>query len=165
MSDALPDPSTVHLRRLVARRSLAERESVPIESVDLDEAAASGPGADAVTDRVEATLQDIPDPTAPLSRGEAIAFEAVIRTDGTRPTMLVRDDAVDTDHPLAGDWAGTLTATRDTMRDRVGAVGRIEPANYGVKRLAPGIAHRPLGSLPGDGRGWVFGARPHDARR
>ncbi|MGH3977563.1 MAG: hypothetical protein ACRDRZ_00950 [Pseudonocardiaceae bacterium] len=102
---------------------------MPIESVDLDEAAVSGPGADAVTDRVEATLQDIPDPTAPLSRGEAIAFEAVIRTDGTRPTMLVRDDAVDTDHPLAGDWAGTLTATRDTMRDRVGAVGRIEPAN------------------------------------
>ncbi|MEU4425538.1 trypsin-like peptidase domain-containing protein [Actinoplanes sp. NPDC024001] len=31
---------------------------------------------------------------------------------------------------------------------------------YGVKRLAPGIAHRPLGSLAGDTRAWVFG---HDA--
>jgi len=163
VSGPLPDPSTAHLRRLVAGRSLADREGVPIESADLDEAAAGGLGVDAVTDRVEATLQDISDrmppdevgdprdfhralgillretrraagkldadPTAPLSRGEAIAFEAVIRTDGTRPTMLVRDDAVDTNHPLAGDWAGTLTATRDRMRDRMGAVGRIEPAN------------------------------------
>lgn len=31
---------------------------------------------------------------------------------------------------------------------------------YGVKRLAPGAVHRPLGSLPGDAREWVFG---HDA--
>jgi hypothetical protein len=31
---------------------------------------------------------------------------------------------------------------------------------YGVKRLAPGIAHRPLGTLPGDTHAWVFG---HDA--
>ena len=31
---------------------------------------------------------------------------------------------------------------------------------YGVKRLAPGMTHRPLGSLPGDKRRWVFG---HDA--
>ena len=31
---------------------------------------------------------------------------------------------------------------------------------YGVKRLAPGMTHRPLGSLPRDKRRWVFG---HDA--
>jgi hypothetical protein len=31
---------------------------------------------------------------------------------------------------------------------------------FGVKRLAPGIAHQPLGSLEGDSRRWVFG---HDA--
>jgi hypothetical protein len=28
---------------------------------------------------------------------------------------------------------------------------------YGVKRLAPGTAHKPLGSLAGDPRHWVFG--------
>ncbi len=31
---------------------------------------------------------------------------------------------------------------------------------YGVKRFAPGIVHKPLGTLTGDIRGWVFG---HDA--
>ena len=31
---------------------------------------------------------------------------------------------------------------------------------YGVKRLAPGNAHKPLGSLQGDQRGWVFGHDP-----
>jgi hypothetical protein len=31
---------------------------------------------------------------------------------------------------------------------------------FGVKRLAPGIAHKPLGQIPQDTRNWVFG---HDA--
>jgi hypothetical protein len=31
---------------------------------------------------------------------------------------------------------------------------------YGVKRLAPGTAHRPLGSLEGDPHRWVFGHDP-----
>jgi hypothetical protein len=31
---------------------------------------------------------------------------------------------------------------------------------FGVKRLAPGIAHKPAGTLPGDSKQWVFG---HDA--
>lgn len=68
-------------------------------------------------------------PDAPLGPGETSALEAVIRTDGTRPTLLVRDAAVDAAHPLAGDWRDTFAATRDTMRQRCQAVGRIEPAN------------------------------------
>jgi hypothetical protein len=51
----------------------------------------------------------------------------VIRTDGTRPTLLVRNDAVDADHPTAGDWAGVLATTREAMRPWLQAVGRIEP--------------------------------------
>jgi hypothetical protein len=31
---------------------------------------------------------------------------------------------------------------------------------YGVKRLAPGNAHKPLGSVRGDYRRWVFGYDP-----
>lgn len=69
------------------------------------------------------------DPSGPMSRGDAQAFEAVIRADGTRPTLLVRDDVVDPAHPLAGTWSGTFAATRDTMRDRCRAIGRIEPMN------------------------------------
>lgn len=79
------------------------------------------------TARAARKLDD--DPDAPLTADESAAFEAVIRTDGTRPSLLVRDDAVDPNHPLAGDWRDTLDGTRDTMRDLIRAVGRIEPAN------------------------------------
>lgn len=69
------------------------------------------------------------DPSRPLSPGDNQALEAVIRADGTRPTLLVRDDVVDAAHPLAGVWTDTFTATSAAMRDRCRAVGRIEPVN------------------------------------
>lgn len=69
------------------------------------------------------------DPTAELTRGDEMAFEAVVRTDGTRPSLLVRDDAVDPGHPLAGDWQDVLAQTSDDLRDTLRAVGRVEPAN------------------------------------
>ncbi len=78
MSGPLPDPSTAHLRRLVAGRSLADREGVPIESADLDEAAAGGLGVDAVTDRVEATLQDISDRMPPDEVGDPRDFHRAL---------------------------------------------------------------------------------------
>ena len=163
MNEPLPEPSNTHLRRLVAGRSRASREGVSAESMNLEALEDARPDADAVTGRIEATLDETlkrmppdeigdprefrhalgillaeteravrkldADPAAPLSRSEALALEAVIRTDGTRPTLLVRDDAVDVEHPLAGDWSGTLALTRDTMHDRIRAVGRIEPAS------------------------------------
>jgi hypothetical protein len=163
MTAVLPDPSTRHLRSLVAARSVADREGIPVESVDQDEAEVAPPRAGDVTGRVEAalasTLDRVPpdevgdprefrralevllretqrvarklddDPGAPLTPTETAVFEAVIRTDGTRPSLLVRGDAVDPQHPLAGDWSGTLAATRDALRGRIRAVGRVEPAN------------------------------------
>jgi hypothetical protein len=153
MTDAL------HLRSLVTRRSLAERQGVDLESVDDAEAGRAGPGAADVTGRVEASLERIPadeigdprdfrralevllraadeaarkldtDAGAPLTPDDVTAFEAVVRADGTRPSLLVRDDAVDPDHPLAGAWAGDIRATQEALRPRIRAVGRIEPAN------------------------------------
>jgi hypothetical protein len=58
-----------------------------------------------------------------------MVFEAVVRADGSRPSLLVRDGAVDAGHPTAGDWSGTLAETRDVLRGPIGAVGRVEPAN------------------------------------
>jgi Trypsin-like peptidase domain len=69
------------------------------------------------------------DPDAPLTPGEMTALEAVVIADGTRPTLLVRDDAVDPDHPLAGTWRDDLAATRAALAGRIRAVGRVEPAN------------------------------------
>ncbi len=127
------------------------------ESMSTDEVGSSG--ADEITSRLEATLQRMPpeeigdprefrraldvllrttqraarkldsDPGAPLSPDEFGAMEAVIRTDGTRPSLLVQDDAVDPTHPLAGDWSDTLAGTREALRGAIRAIGRIEPAD------------------------------------
>jgi len=79
------------------------------------------------TDRAARKL--VADPRAVLSPGEASALEAVVRTDGTRPSLLVRGGAADPQHPLAGDWSGTIATTSAAMRLRCRAVGRIEPAD------------------------------------
>jgi V8-like Glu-specific endopeptidase len=71
------------------------------------------------------------DPWASLDRDASFAVEAVIRTDGTRPSLLVKNGTVDPDHPLARDWRDTLFAVRDKLRGRIAAVGRVEPATPG----------------------------------
>jgi Trypsin-like peptidase domain len=72
------------------------------------------------------------DPAAPLTRLEATVFEAVVRIDGSRPSLLVRDGAVDAEHPTAGDWSTTLAETQDRLRGPIAAIGRVEPANPGA---------------------------------
>lgn len=162
MNAVLPDASTQHLRALVAARTMADRESISLESISTEEVALAPPRADDVAGRVEEVLgtamelvpDEMGDPVefhraldvllrfahgtarkldedsaAPLTPIDAIVLEAVIRTDGTRPSLLVRDGAVDPEHPLAGTWRDTLAATQETMRAGVEAVGRVEPAN------------------------------------
>ena len=68
------------------------------------------------------------DPEAALSRGEALTLEAVVRTDGSRPSLLIRNGMVDAEHPLAGDWGPALADTAARLRGKLQAVGRIEPA-------------------------------------
>ncbi len=75
------------------------------------------------------------DPEARLDSNEQLTLEAVIRTDGTRPTLLVRGDTVNPEHPLAGAWKDTLFSVRDRMRKRAAAVGRIEPDNGSPTRF------------------------------
>jgi V8-like Glu-specific endopeptidase len=74
-------------------------------------------------------------PEAPLDRNEDLTMEAVIRTDGTRPTLLIRNNTINPDHPLAGSWRDTLFSIRDTVRARAAAIGRIEPANASPTRF------------------------------
>jgi V8-like Glu-specific endopeptidase len=74
-------------------------------------------------------------PEARLDANEQLVLEAVIRTDGTRPTLLVRNNTINPDHPLAGGWRDTLFAIRDTVRARAAAIGRIEPANGSPTRF------------------------------
>lgn len=145
------------LRRLVTERSRADQAGVTLESVPVKEA--TPPGAAEVTGRVEqaarhmAERQDVDDrdfrraldlwlrttdraarrldnnPHAPLPPDEVYALEAVVRADGTRPSLLVRNATVDPRQPLAGAWTGQLTAAGDQLTRAVAATGRIEPAH------------------------------------
>jgi hypothetical protein len=145
------------LRRLVTERSRADQTGVTLESVPLAEAAP--PGAAEVTGRVEQAarhMADRPDvddrdfrraldlwlrttdraarrlddnPDAPLPPDEVYALEAVVRADGTRPSLLVRNGVVDPVQPLAAGWTGQLTAAGDELTRAVAAIGRVEPTH------------------------------------
>ena len=145
------------LRRLVTERSRADQTGVTLESVRLEEAAP--PGAAEVTGRIEqaarhmAERQDVDDrdfrraldlwlrttdraarrlddnPDAPLPPDEVYALEAVVRADGTRPSLLVRSGVVDPVQPLAAGWTGQLTAAGDELIRAVAAIGRVEPTH------------------------------------
>jgi hypothetical protein len=145
------------LRHLVTERSHADQTGVTLESVPRAEAAP--PGAAAVTGRVEQAarhMADRPDvddrdfrraldlwlrttdraarrldnnPDAPLPPDEVYALEAVVRADGTRPSLLVRSGAVDPVQRLAASWTRQLTAAGDELTRAAAAIGRVEPTH------------------------------------
>ena len=66
-------------------------------------------------------------PGSRLTVDDARTLEAVIRADGTRPSLPVHDARVDPHHPLAGDWSATLASTQDALAPSIRAIGRVEP--------------------------------------
>ena len=68
------------------------------------------------------------DASAPISRNDELALEAVIVADGSRPSLLLRDGRVDPRHPLIGDWSDEFSDRGDWLADTARSVGRIEPA-------------------------------------
>jgi hypothetical protein len=145
------------LRRLVTERSQADQTGVTLESVPRAEAAPLGvaevtgrveeaaqhmagrPDVDdrdfrraldlwlRATDRAARRLDDNPD--APLPPDEVYALEAVVRADGTRPSLLVRNGVVDPVQPLAAGWTRQLTAAGSELTKAVAAIGRVEPTH------------------------------------
>jgi len=145
------------LRLLVAERSHADQAGVTLESVPRGEKAPPGaaevtgrveqaaphladrPGVDdrdfrraldlwlSTTDRAARRLDD--DPDAALPPDEVYALEAVVRADGTRPSLLVRNGVVDPLQPLAAGWSGQLAAAGHELTRAVAAVGRVEPTH------------------------------------
>jgi hypothetical protein len=57
------------------------------------------------------------------------ALEAVVRADGTRPSLLVRNNVVDPVQPQAVGWTGQLTAACDELTRAVAVIGRVEPTH------------------------------------
>lgn len=143
---------------IAARRTAAKAgngfESVTSEMIDDSEP----PCADDVMNEVVANLQALPedekgDPATfkaalgilvqhsetalkrfragnrdPFGRDERASLEAVIKADGSRPSLLLRRGEANANHPLARSWANSIVATRDTIRKLALSVGRIEPA-------------------------------------
>lgn len=66
--------------------------------------------------------------TAPVSVDEILAVEAVIRADGSRPSLIVEEGWVDSSHPFARRWEDQLVTARDGIRLFSAATGRIQPA-------------------------------------
>jgi serine protease len=146
--------STGHLRRLLTASAAGGHEGAGLEAL---EAAGTPPPSADVLARVDKAMKAIPpdemgdpgefrraletlyrvveptidklhaDPNAPLSPHETLGLEAVIKTDGSRPTLLLRNGLPPENHPLAGNWADQLVAQRQTIRTAAGAIGRIEP--------------------------------------
>lgn len=159
----LSESTARQLRTLVALPSLAQNRQVPLESLDITEAAQEPPQVEDVVQRLtsalatpnggspmasanareygraltvltqkaaETTRKMNEDPRAPLTPSDAMALEAVIRADGTRPTFTIRDGVVDPhhqNHPLTGSWGDLIASTRSTLGAAIRAIGRVEP--------------------------------------
>jgi trypsin-like peptidase len=53
-------------------------------------------------------------------------LEAIVRTDGSRPSFMIRDGAVDLTTSPAGTWTDSITVSADLLRDAFDCVGRVD---------------------------------------
>ena len=53
-------------------------------------------------------------------------LEAIIRSDGSRPSFLIRNGDVDRTTSPIGDWADTLDTSAELLADAIACVGRID---------------------------------------
>ncbi|MGE3874949.1 MAG: serine protease [Parvibaculaceae bacterium] len=70
----------------------------------------------------------------PFARDERGALEAVVKADGSRPALLLKEGEANANHPLAGAWKDSIVSTRDAVRDLASSVGRIEPTDASSTR-------------------------------
>ena len=162
MDEALDPLWLQRNRRILAMRSAqdVELESAPIE--ESPESAGALPHPDDVLGRVEAVARQMPerergDPAefrkaletlfehgkpaltklagdAPLSADEGVALEAIVETDGSRPSFLLEDGLPPLAHPFLGDWEGALLQARETVKVIAAAVGRVQPTKGSASR-------------------------------
>jgi hypothetical protein len=66
------------------------------------------------------------EPPENFTLGEHIGLESVILTDGTRPSLIVRNGFVDLQAPDVGDWSMGLNRFQNEIRKVTTSVGRID---------------------------------------
>lgn len=148
--------ATIAMRHAVKRNGGTLEEGSPV--LEGLEAVAAAPHPDDVAALVESTLSSIPDDEkgdpiqfrkavdlvvshsrealrqygiAPehVGRDGQASLEAVVKADGSRPSLLLRDGVANKDHPLAGQWRNSIGEYRDKVKKLADSVGRIGPAS------------------------------------
>ena len=69
-----------------------------------------------------------------LAPDEGFALEAIIETDGSRPSFLLDNALPPLAHPFLGDWDGPMTAAREPLAAVARAIGRVQPTNGSASR-------------------------------
>ena len=62
-----------------------------------------------------------------LSPDEGVALEAIVETDGSRPSFLLDQGLPPLAHPFLGEWEGAMLTAREPVRKVAEAVGRVQP--------------------------------------
>ena len=85
--------------------------------------------ADQIVAKADEALRVLRDEDEQLlrARGELLdGLEAIVRTDGSRPSFMIRDGEVDRTTSPVGAWSNTLDASANLLRDSIACVGRID---------------------------------------
>ena len=59
-------------------------------------------------------------------------LEAIVRTDGSRPSFLIREGVVDRESSPIGGWGDLLDTSADNLGDAIACVGRIDVPGAGL---------------------------------
>lgn len=110
------------LDRLRAEIAHLEHET----GIEVDKAEVS-----ALLDQADAGLTRVFD-DADLDDEARSGLEAVIRSDGSRPVLFVKDDFVDVAGPSVGDYAAILSNNEVAIRQVCRAVGRVDDPAAGL---------------------------------
>ncbi|MGF6813055.1 hypothetical protein OKW30_008272 [Paraburkholderia sp. Clong3] len=78
---------------------------------------------------VEHALDKLDQAPTSITRNDFCALEAVIRADGSRPSLLLRHGEPDVNHPCAALWQESLVAAGSRLTRIASATGRIQPVN------------------------------------
>ena len=84
--------------------------------------------ADAIANSGKPALESVrdQDPATLMNREILAGLEVIVRTDGSRPSFMVRNGEPDRTTSPLGTWASTLDDSAELLRGAVACVGRID---------------------------------------
>ncbi|HZN33966.1 MAG TPA: trypsin-like peptidase domain-containing protein [Pirellulaceae bacterium] len=93
---------------------------------------------DEIVRQGDAALRALRDDESQLDRNPQLmaGLEAIARTDGSRPSFLIRDGQVDPASSPIGAWADRLAEREESLRQAIACVGRV---NLGIEHRGTGF--------------------------